>query len=488
MTREKNQLENMEEIERNTEPKQKTKSKRKSDEKKEVDFTTGNIYKKMFMYSVPLLLGNLLQQIYFIADSIVVGQLIGKTALAAVGAASSVTIILIFFFQGLCTGASIMISQNIGAGKIERIKRIVIASSIIVFVLGGLCSIFGFFLTGNILNWISVPKDIFDPTYRYLLVAVGGILPMLIYNMGAAILQAMGDSKTPLYYLAVASVINIVLDIVFVHNLNFGVESTAAATVIAQFVAGIFIFITIQKRSEEIKNRVSAETYKASKDRISNIIKKILYLGFPIGVQQVVIHIANIVIQNHINQIGTDAIAGWSIFCRIDTFVLLPYASFGIAIMNFTGQNYGAGKTKRIFEGVKAGMIMSIGVTWLISAILCIFPEFFFNFFTKDPSVLEYACQMIWCMVPGYALLAGAKVYSSAISGVGNAFIPMIINVLFMCVLRIVVLPIFTQIGGHNMTVLYWTFWLSWIVTFIVSLVYYRLRTKKQLMKGYGMV
>lgn len=457
-------------------------------DKKEMDFTRGSIYKKLIIYSIPLLLGNLLQQIYFIADSIVVGQLIGKTALAAVGAAASVTIILIFFFQGLCTGASIMISQNIGAGRIERIKHIVIASSIVVFLLGGICSIVGFFLTENILHWISVPDEIFQPTYRYLLVAVGGILPMLIYNMGAAILQAMGDSKTPLYYLAVASIINIVLDIVFVHNFNMGVESTAAATVIAQFVAGIFIFITIQKRSDEIKNKASAQVTPVNDDHLINIIKNILRLGIPIGIQQVVIHIANIVIQNHINQIGTDAIAGWSIFCRIDTFVLLPFSSFGIAIINYVGQNYGAGKTERIFKGVKAGMIISLLVTWVISAIIYAKPEFFFNFFTEDKEVIHYACTMIWSMIPGYTLLAGAKVFSSAISGTGNSVIPMIINVLFMCVLRIVVLPVFTEIGGHNMTVLYWTFWLSWIVTFITAWAYYRLCTKKQLMKGHSMI
>ena len=452
--------------------------------KKDMDFTTGSIYKKMALYSVPLLLGNLLQQIYFIADSIVVGQLIGKEALAAVGAAASVTIILVFFFQGLCTGSSIMISQNIGAGKIERIKSIVKASSVIVFGLGGLCSVLGFFLTENILHWISVPADIFYETNKYLLVAVGGILPMLIYNMGAAILQAMGDSKTPLYYLALASVINIVLDVVFVNNFGYGVESTAAATVIAQLVAGVFIFFTIHKRAEEILHGSGKSASLVGNDSMAKLIKNILKLGIPVGVQQVVIHIANIVIQNHINQIGTDAIAGWSIFCRIDTFVLLPFSSFGIAIINYTGQNFGAGKIKRIFEGVKAGMIMSLVVTWIVSGVIYLFPEFFFKFFTNDPVVIEYACQMIWCMVPGYGLLAGAKVYASGISGTGNSVVPMLINVMFMCVLRILVLPVFTQIGGHNMTVLYWTFWLSWVVTFVVSMVYYHVRTKKQLLKG----
>lgn len=464
-----------------------------SNERKETDFTRGSIYGKMIRFSIPLLIGNLLQQIYFIADSIVVGQLIGKTALAAVGASAAVTIILVFFFQGISTGAGIMISQNIGAGRMFRIRHIVRAASVLVIVLGGILSFVGFLLSEKILIWTSVPDSVMDQAVKYLMVAMGGILPMLVYNMGASIMQAMGDSGTPLYYLLASSIINIVLDVVFVSCMGTGVEGTAVATVIAQAVSAVLIFMTIHRKAAEMSRghvgKVNQENINAvNSDNMFALMRKILYIGIPIGIEQVVINLANIIIQNHINGIGADAMAGWSIFCRVDTFVILPFISFGIAVVNFTGQNYGSGKYERIFTGLKSAMKISVSVTVAISIVICAFPEFFFRFFTDDRQVLDYACQMIWCMVPGYFLLAASRVFSSTVSGTGNSLVPMLTNVLFMCVLRVTVLPVFTEIAGHNMTALYMTFWLSWVMTCAVIGTYYNLRTKKQLKAMAGVV
>lgn len=449
--------------------------------KKEIDFTTGSIYKKMFLFSIPLLLGNLLQQIYFIADSIIVGRLIGSEALAAVGAATSITVLLIFFFQGVASGAGILVSQYIGAGEPHRMQKVIKASSIFTVVAGGVLSVVGCLFTGNILRWISVPDEVFQQTYMYLVVALGGMLPMLIYNMGTAIMQAMGDAKTPLYYLAVASVINIVLDIVFVKYMGMGVEGTAVATVIAQLVSAILIMISIRSKSKSLSIIVD----KNDEFPLKHYFKNIITLGIPIGVQAIVINFSGIITQNHINGIGADAMAGWSIFSRIDTFVILPFISYGIAITTFTGQNYGAGNIKRIFKGVQAGMVMSVGITVGIGVIICLCPEFFFRFFTDEEIVLEYACDMIWHMVPYYFLLAMAKVHSSAVSGTGNSVVPMITNILFMCVTRIILIPIFTQMIGHNMTALYWTYLISWILSAVSIGGYYEFKTKKQL-KAYG--
>lgn len=452
-----------------------------SKSKKEMDFTHGSIYKKIFIFSIPLLLGNLLQQIYFIADSIIVGRLIGSNALAAVGAATSITVLLIFFFQGVASGAGILISQFIGAGEPHKMQKVIHASSIFTAVAGGILSVIGFVLTKNILHWISVPENVFHQTYLYLAVSFAGMLPMLIYNMGAAIMQAMGDSKTPLYYLAVASVINIVLDIVFVKNIGMGVEGTAIATVIAQAVSAVLIFITIHKKSK----RISEEFVGHDDASLLKLFKQIIVIGIPIGVQSIVINFSGIITQNHINGIGADAMAGWSIFCRIDTFVILPFISFGIAVTTFVGQNYGARNIERIFKGVKAGMIMSIAVTVGIGVIICIVPEFIFSFFTDEQVVLDYACDMIWHMVPFYFMLAMAKVHSSAVSGTGNSVVPMITNILFMCVIRIILIPIFTMAIGHNMMALYLTYFISWILSAVSIGGYYEIKTKKQL-KAYG--
>lgn len=445
---------------------------------KNMDFTHGSIYSKLLVFSIPLLLGNLLQQIYFIADSIIVGQLIGSNALAAVGAATSITILLVFFFQGVASGAGILISQYIGAGQPHKMKKVIKASSLFTVVFGGIFSIIGFFLTDEVLKLISVPQEVFHQTYMYLAVSFLGMLPMLIYNMGAAILQAMGDSKTPLYYLAVASVINIVLDIYFVKNLGMNVEGTAIATVIAQAVSAVLIFMSITK-----KGKVLSQSADITKDdsRLAHILKQILVIGIPIGVQSIVINFSNIITQNHINGIGADAMAGWSIFSRIDTFVILPFISFGIAVTTYVGQNYGARNMERIFKGVKAGMVMSIGVTVGIGVIICFTAKYIFLCFTGDQQVIDYACDMIWHMVPFYFMLASAKVHSSAVSGTGNSVVPMITNILFMCVIRVILIPTFSYTIGHNMTALYLTYWISWVLSAVSIGGYYELKTKKQL-------
>ena len=452
---------------------------------KNMDFTHGSIYNKLLIFSIPLLLGNLLQQIYFIADSVIVGQLIGSNALGAVGAATSITILLIFFFQGVASGAGILISQYIGAGEPYKMKKVIKASSLFTIFFGAIFSVVGFLLTENILQWISVPKEVFHQTYMYLAVSFLGMLPMLIYNMGAAILQAMGDSKTPLYYLAVASVINIVLDIYFVKNLEMNVEGTAIATVIAQAVSAALIFISITKKSKYIGK--AAATIKDD-SKLINILKHMLVIGIPIGVQSIVINFSNIITQNHINGIGPDAMAGWSIFSRIDTFVILPFISFGIAVTTYVGQNYGAQNMERIFKGVKAGMIMSVGVTVGIGAIICFTAKYIFLCFTSEPAVIDYACDMIWHMVPFYFMLASAKVHSSAVSGTGNSIVPMIINILFMCVIRVILIPTFSHTIGHNMTALYLTYLISWILNAVSICLYYEFKTKKQLKEQSSMV
>ena len=452
--------------------------------RKEIDFVHGGIYKNMILFSLPLLLGNLLQQVYFIADSMVVGNLIGDDALAAVGAASSITIMFVFFFQGIASGAGILVSQYMGAHQYGRIKRVILAASVFTVAAGIIMSVVGAYFTEDMLKLINVPKEVFHQTYLYLFVSFAGMLPMLIYNMGAAILQSMGDSKTPLYFLAIASVINIVLDIYFVNNVGMGVEGTALATVIAQLVSAVLVLFTIIRKSSV----AAGQNHEKSRASILFLLKDIMWVGIPIGVQQIVINLSGVIVQNHINGIGKEAMAAWTIFCRIDTFVILPFISFGVAAMTFVGQNYGAGKIARIFKGVKASMIMSIAVTTVIGIVVCIFSANLFMLFTDEKSVIDLACNMMWSMVPFYAILAIAKIYSSAVSGTGNSFIPMIVNIMFMCVIRMILIPVFNASVGHNMDTLYYTYYISWVLTALAIGGYYHLRTKKQLKGMPGMV
>ncbi|MEG0291493.1 MAG: MATE family efflux transporter [Anaerovoracaceae bacterium] len=442
---------------------------------KSVDLTKGNIVKQLIKFSIPLLIGNLLQQIYFIADSIIVGQWIGSTALAAVGATSSITILMVFFFMGMANGAGVIISQYYGAREMHKVAKVIKAAGIFTIIVGAICSVGGALLTDTFLRWINIPPDVFEQSSNYLRVCVLGMLPMLIYNMGASSLQAMGDSKTPLYYLLIASVINIVLDIFFVKGLGTDVEGTAYATIIAQGVAAILVILSIKKKLRGIaKSNIEIP-------KMGYFIKNITIVGFPIAIQNVVINFSNIVVQSHINGLGSDVMAAWSAFSRLDTFIILPFQSFGLAVLTFVGQNYGAKNYHRIQDGVKAGVVLSTIVTISIGGILCLSPRFFFSFFTNSETVILEATSMMYFMVPFYFALAIARIYVSAISGTGDSVTPMIVNIVFMCVFRVIVLPLLANVIDHNMMVVYYTYWSSWFLSLVSIKICYNIKVKNKL-------
>lgn len=443
---------------------------------KSIDLTNGKILNQLVKFSIPLLIGNLLQQIYFIVDSVIVGQWIGSTALAAVGATSSITILMVFFFMGMANGAGVIISQYFGAKEYFKVTKVVKVAGIFTVALGAVFSLLGYFATDTMLGWINVPEDVFRQSHNYLSVCFIGMLPMLIYNMGASILQAMGDSKTPLYFLLVASIINIVLDIVFVKFVGTDVEGTAYATIIAQAVAALLVMINIWK-----KLRITGSSQKGDVLGSGYVLKKFLVVGFPIAVQSVVINLSNIVVQSHINGLGSNVMAAWSAFARLDTFVILPFQSFALAVLTFVGQNYGARNYHRIEEGVKVGVILSTGVTIGISALLALAPGFFVSFFSSSDLVINEAISMIYHMVPIYFLLAIARIYVSGISGIGDSITPMIVNIAFMCVYRVIVLPLLAGIFDHNMTVVYYTYWSSWILSLVSIKICYNIRVKRKL-------
>lgn len=456
---------------------------------KELDLTTGSIPKKLFLFAMPLLFGNLLQQIYFIADSIIVGRFIGDTALAAVGAASAITILMVNFFAGLGNGAGVVIAQFVGAGDRQHLSRTIKVAAVFTATFGIVVSIIGVLLCDKFLIWTSTPENVFDQADKYLTVCLAGMLPMLIYNMGAAILQAMGDSKTPLYFLCVASVINIILDLLFVVTFNMDVEGTAIATCIAQIVAAILVCLTLVKKVNQIilsdSNSANANVRAFQSISYENenlkILKRIMALGLPIGVQSVVINFSNIVVQSHINSLGSDIMAAWSALSRVDGFVILPMLSFGLAMMTYTGQNYGAKKPERILKGLRVCLIMSCAFTIGIGIIVCLFAPYCFAIFTESQSVIDYACNMVYNMVPFYFMLAAGRVYISAVSGTGNSIAPMVINILFMCVFRVIFLPGISTVVGKNLFAMYCTYWVSWVLSLVTIMMYYYLSTRKKI-------
>lgn len=448
--------------------------------------TEGNISRQLFLFAMPLILGNMLQQIYFISDSIIVGRCLGSTALAAVGVSSAITILMINFFSGMANGAGIILAQYIGAGDNNRLGQTIRAASIFTIIFGIVCSVIGVTFTPVFLRLMDTPGDVFFQADNYLTFCFAGMLPMLIYNMGAASMQAMGDSKTPLWFLSIASVVNIILDLTFIKGFGMDVEGTAIATCIAQLVASFLVGITLKKKIKVIKMGSAQEKLikqeEAEKtDRLIKIFKRMVILGLPIGMQNVVINISNIVVQSHINSLGSDVMAAWSAFCRLDGFIILPFISFGLAAMTFTGQNYGAKKPERILQGVKTGIIMSCGFTISVGIVIFFFAEPCFEIFTNSNTVIAYACDMIYHMVPFYFMLASARIYIGVISGAGNSITPMIINILFMCVFRVIFLPVISHILGQNLMVVYYTYWISWFLSLVSIMSYYYIKMKKQI-------
>lgn len=454
------------------------------------NLTEGKITKQLFLFAMPLLLGNMLQQIYFITDSIIVGQCLGSTALAAVGAASAITILMVNFFTGMANGAGIILAQYVGAGDTDRLGQTIRAASVFTIVFGIICSVIGVLCTPVFLRLMDTPSDVFVQADHYLMYCFAGMLPMLIYNMGASSLQAMGDSKTPLYFLSVACIVNVILDLTFVQILGMDVEGTAIATCIAQMVAAFLVCIAIKKKitigskkkaTEEISINTN-QLEEKERGRLFEIFKRIVILGLPIGMQSVVINFSNIVVQSHINSLGSDVMAAWSAFCRLDGFIILPFMSFSLAVMTFTGQNFGAKKPERIFGSLKAGLIMSCGFTVAVGILIVIFAKPCFQIFTKSPEVIAYACNMVYYMVPLYFMLAAARIYIGVISGAGNSITPMLINILFMCIFRVIFLPVSVHMWGSNLMVVYYTYWISWVLSLISIMVYYYAKMKKQIL------
>lgn len=451
--------------------------------KKDLDFTKGEIGRKLWIFSIPMLIGNLLQQIYFISDSAIVGKLIGSDALAAIGSATAITAILIFFFQGVSSGAGVIISHLIGGRNLEKIWGVVKASSLFTVIFGGLASFAGYVYARSIMALINVPNEIMDGASIYLEVAMLGIVPMIIYNMGSSILQAMGDSKTPIYYLAISSLINIFLDIFLIESFDMGVEAAALATVISQIFASVAVMISVRRKVSKLSDTEGDLVKDSSMDtkELINTTLNILKVGVPIGIQSVVINFSNVLVQNHINLIGPSAMAAWSIFSRVDTFAILPFISYRLAVMTFVGQNYGAGNRERILQGVRKGIMFATGITVAISFVLYLFADKIFMLFTTDKDVIFEASNMIYNMVPFYFMLAIAAVYCSSISGMGKTMVPMVINILFMCVIRIFLIPFFTDIVGRNMDALFYVYWISWVCTTVSSWGYYTFVAKKNL-------
>ena len=439
--------------------------------KKEI--TTGVIWQQILLFFFPILFGTFFQQLYNTVDAVLVGQFVGKVALSAVsGAPAMIVSLIIGFFTGLASGATVSISQYYGSNDLKSVS-VTTHTAIVFSIMGALIlTVTGYFISPWLLRICRVPEDIFTESRIYMQIYFLGLLGTFLYNMGAGILRAIGDSKRPFYFLIVGCLLNIVLDIIFLIPLKMGVAGAAYATIISQAVSALLIILCLICKEGPCK-------LELPKLRIDyKYLRRILRIGFPAGIQSVTYALSNIIIQTSINDFGTDVIAAWGTYGKMDGLFWMTISSFAIALTTFVGQNYGAGKYDRVRKGIKDTMVMATISTIAICSVLFIFAEFLFSLFTKDTAVIQIGARMVHFLMPTYIIYIYIELLSGGLRAMGDTFIPMLISCGGVCGIRffwtLFVCPLYPSIEMLELN-----FPVSWIVTLLLFVIYYYVRRKR---------
>lgn len=433
--------------------------------KKVTAMTEGSIWKQILFFSIPLILGNLLQQLYNTVDSIIVGNFIGTEALAAVGSSGSIINLLIGFCVGASTGAGVVIAQNFGAQDKEGIRKAVHTTVALSIAAGAVLTVAGIILTPFILRWMGTPDEVYREAVLYLQIYFGGILFSVIYNMSAGILNAVGNSKRSLIYLAIAAFSNIILDLLFVVVFHMGIVGVALATDISQFLSFVFIMRFLMK-SEELYG-VSLKEIRFDK----RMLKKIVQIGLPSGIQNIVISFSNVLVQSSVNSFGAKTMAGFSAYVKVDGFNIMPVMSFSMAATTFTSQNIGAGKYDRVKRGMWVSLAMGVIYTITTGILLLLFGSQIIGVFDKTPEVIHYGVYIMKFFCPFYYLLAVLHVLSGTLRGAGRTTAPMLFSLFSLCIFRVIWITGVLAIK-HSLALVMMAYPLSWAIGAVMAVVY----------------
>lgn len=442
--------------------------------KRDVDMTEGNIVKHLVTFAVPLLIGNLFQQLYNTVDAWVVGRFASNEAYSAVGSVGPIINILIGIFLGLASGAGVVISQFYGAKQFAELRKTVHTSMALTLLLSVVFTGFGIVLAPFMLRLMDMPEEVIPEATTYLTIYFAGVTGLLVYNMGAGILRAVGDSKRPFIYLVVAAVLNTVLDLFFVAVLKMGVMGVALATIIAQGISAILVMITLVHSDTCIK--VSFREIRISPGQLKLILK----VGIPAAIQLAVTAFSNVFVQSYINFFGVDCMSGWTTYTKLDQFMFLPMQSISLAATTFMGQNLGIGNLDRAKKGVRVAAYMSLLCTAVIMLPLTVFAPAFGSFFNSKPEVVEYSTMLLRWISPFYLLCCFNQVYSAALRGAGNSKVPMIIMIASFVVFRQIYLFIMSNYIANEIIPIAMGYPAGWAVCSIITLIYYK---KTDLMK-----
>jgi len=430
------------------------------------DMTSGSIYKHMLAFALPILFSQLFQQLYNTADAFIVGRLLGTEALAAVSSSGPLIHLMISFLVGISMGASTVISRYFGAGDPDKVSKAIHTNLAFGLISSLILTAFGVIFTPTILRWINTDPQVLPQATEYFRLYFAGFSTIVMYNMCKGIMNAVGDSRRPLYYLIYSSVLNVVLDVVFIAVFNWGVWSAAFATVISQASALVLCLFHVLKKGHIYSVYIS-------RIRIHReIFGEIVRIGLPAGVSNSVIGLANVVVQSQINSFGMLAMAAYGAHSKIEGFVFLPVMSFNIAISTFISQNLGAKQYERAKKGARFGIILAVAMAQCIGFVVLAFAPQLVAMFDPTPGVVELGALQARTLARFYFLLSFSHAIASVCRGAGKAFVPMLVMLGVWCMARLVYIYAIMHFVGE-ISYIYWAYPITWVISSLIYLVYY---------------
>lgn len=428
--------------------------------------TTGSIWKKIIAFAIPLFLGNLFQQFYNTADSLIVGNFLGSSALAAVSSSGNLIFLMVGFFNGLAVGAGVVVARYFGAKKFDIVQRAIHTIVTLGFFCGIALTVVGVVAAPQILVLMGTPAEVLPNSVTYFRIYFCGSLAFVMYNFLVGILQAVGDSRHPLMYLIFSSITNIVLDLIFVAVFHFGVGAAALATIISQFLSALLCFLHLLKGPKEYRIYLS-------KLRIDPLmLRQIISNGLPAGLQNSIISLANVVVQSNINKFGQMAVAGCGSYSKIEGFAFLPITCFALALTTFISQNLGAKEYKRAKKGAVFGVVCSVVTAELVGVVIYTFAPYFIAAFNSTPEVLSYGVAQAHTASLFYFLLSFSHCMAGILRGAGKSTVPMFVMLICWCIIRVS----YISIAVHfipDIRVIFWAYPLTWCLSSIVFLLYF---------------
>ena len=433
----------------------------------DVDMTKGNITRHLVNFALPLLLGNLFQQLYNMVDTWVVGNYVGNEAFSAVGTVGPVINTLIGFFLGLSSGAGVVISQYYGAGREEKVRQAVHTALMLTLALGVVFTAAGIAMTPLMLQLMKTPAEVAPGQATYLRIYFAGVIGLLLYNMGSGILRAVGDSRRPFYFLVVSAVLNTVLDLLFVIKFHMGVEGVAYATIIAQAVSALLTLWVLMRAEGGIRLELRALRPTWS------VLRQIVAVGIPAALQMAITAFSNVFVQSYINDFGPDCMSGWTAYNKVDQLVILPVQSISMANTTFVGQNLGVGDTPRAKKGVRTSLWLSVAVTAVLLIPVLLFAPDLTAFFNSKAEVVSYGALLLRLLSPFYFFFCINQIFAGALRGAGNSQMPMWIMLGSFVVFRQIYLYIMANFISNEIIPIALSYPAGWFVCSVATLLYY---------------